>query len=108
MARRINNKIHNNVLQTSTQDTIQLCLAVEDRFITITGSWFRVTGEKLIPPKTLDKDMLLWRQMAARFRKNDYRNTVDELAATRRIAQWTVDMNNQLRNQPAKKVEWKK
>ena len=107
MARR-NNVIHNNVLQTSDQDTIQLCLAVQDRFIAITGSWLRVTGNQLIPPKNMDKDMLLWRKMVARFRRHDYRNTIDELAATRRIAQWTVDMNNKLRNQPEKKVEWKK
>ena len=98
--------IHRNVLIKSSIDTIQLGHAVEVRFVELTGSWLRIMGVELIPPQDLDKDMLLWRTMSLRHQKADFRNSLEELQATRRIAQWTVNMNCQLRNQPIKQVEW--
>jgi hypothetical protein len=66
-----------------------------------------MTGMQLNIPKSLDRDMLRWREMRVRHKKGDFRNTDGELRSTKTIAQFTVDQNCMLRKQPLKKVEWK-
>ena len=98
--------IHGNMLFPSEKDTIMLSRAVEERFIMVSGLWQKMMFEPIPIPMMLDKPMLLWRQMAVRHKQGDYRNTADELNAVREMAQWTVDMNCKLRNQPQKRVQW--
>lgn len=98
--------IHLNKLEPSKRDTIELCMAVEQRFKDLIDSHMRIKKFMLIPPSELDSDMKRWREMAVRFKSGDYRNTDGELLALRSIAQWTVDQNCLLRNQPIKKLVW--
>lgn len=99
-------KIHLNRLELAKFDTYQLCQAVEERFIDLTHAHRRIRGTDLIPPPSLDKDMLLWRTMAVRFKNGDMRNTQSELIALQNIAQWTLDVNCELRNQPKQIIQW--
>ena len=100
-------RIHLNQLQLSTRDDVALGQAVEDRYLELCRLWPAMRGMAFVPPASLDKDMVLWRTMRVRHKAKDFRNTRSELLATRTIAQWTLDKNMELRNQPAKKLEWR-
>lgn len=98
---------HINKLIKSDPDVILLAEAVEHRFVLLLSDYFRITGEPLLPPPMYNADMMLWRTLRVRHREGDNRHTIDELKATRRIAQWTVDEKKKLAGQPTKKVDWK-
>jgi hypothetical protein len=98
--------IANGTLQPSTPDTIALATAVEDRFLEICPLYFKRTAMQLVPPASLDADMLRWRTMRVRHKSGDFRNTEAELKSTQAVAQWTVDVNCQLRGQPTQQIVW--
>ena len=90
----------------STQDTVALAQAVEERFLDLCRFYLRVNGFKLVVPGGLKHDFVRWRQMRVRHKAGDFRNTPSELKSTRSIAQWTVNVNSKLRNQNPKQLEW--
>jgi len=96
-----------DILQFSSQDDISLSLAVEQRFIDLCGSYLRVKGIRLVPPSSLDADMFRWRQMAVRYKKGDFRHTQSEMKSLRIIAEWTLQLNAELRNQTYQPIEWR-
>lgn len=108
MTRRIKKRsspaIHTNRLLPSTRDTIKFGMAVEERFLILCDRYLKTRGVKLDIPPELDRDMFGWRTMRVRHMKGDFRNTEDELKSTKRVAQWTVDVNNRLCDQPVNKV----
>ena len=89
-------KIHMKMLLSSTRDTVEFGQAVEDRFIRLTHDYLRQRGEELIFPPELDSDVLLWRQMMVRHHREDFRNSIDEIKATQRIANWTLKIRCEL------------
>jgi len=99
--------IHRNPMKRSSPDTIALGDAVEHRFLNLCQSWLRMRREELFIPSEIDSAMLLWRKMMIRHAQGVFLNTDDELQALKTVAQWTVDMNCNLRGQDHKKVEWK-
>jgi hypothetical protein len=99
--------IHKHVMVKSPLDTIELGMAVETRFLDLCQSWLRIKQEQIPIPESINKDMMLWRAMRVRHKQGDHRNSEAEEKATKSIAQWTVDMNNILRNQPQAVVQWK-
>ena len=101
-----NGSIHRNVLVASTQDTVELALAVELRFLELFHTHRRIQGTQLEVPLELNAAMLRWRELRVRHKAGDRRNTADELSSTRMIAQWTVDVNRLLHNQKPIKVIW--
>lgn len=105
MSRR-NGRAHLNKLEPSPHDVVAMCQAVETRFVEVLELHLRVNGEKLYPPAHLDRAMHLWRTMAVRFKKGDFRNTADEKKALREIAEWTLRVNAKLRNQKMPVVDW--
>jgi hypothetical protein len=98
---------HANRLRPSADDDFRLAEAVEQRFLDLCGAWLRVKGVELIPPKSLNREMFLWRTMRVRYRSGDCRHTEAELRATKAIAQWTLDCQCELRNQPKQILKWK-
>jgi len=96
-----------DILKKSDPDLIALSLSVETRFKDLLGSYLRIRGVELIPPKSLDQDMLRWREMAVRHRNGDLRNTDAEKKSVRAIAEWTIRVNCELRNQSPKVIVWK-
>ena len=93
-------------LMPSTQDDVALCAALETRFLELCGLYKRATGNILVPPKSLDKDMFRWRQAAVRYKKGDYRHTSDEYQSIKTIAQWSLDVKCSICGQPTKRIEW--
>ena len=104
---RKRNKASTNTLLPSTKDTLLLFNAVGDRMNDVIGTWRRVNQTDLIIPDALHTEVRHWNLMKARFGKGDMRNTRDELIALRMLAQWSLDMNCKLRNQPPKIIQWK-
>jgi hypothetical protein len=88
-------------------DDIELSLAVEQRFIDVCGTYQRLKHVQLTIPKDLQADLTLWRRSVVRFRSGDMRVSPDERKSLRRIAQWTLDVNCEIRNQPKQKLVWK-
>lgn len=100
--------IHTNTLRPATQDEVALAVKVEANFLDLCGSYRRLTGNDLVPPQDMDRDMLAWRQLLIRHRKGDFRCTDAECKCVQVIAQWTVDVNNQIRNQQfVKPIQWR-
>lgn len=98
--------VHKNVLVPSVPDAVAMCRAVQERFLNLLEMHLQVKGTQLLPPKSLDRAMVLWRTMALRFKSRDFRNSIEELDALREIAQWTLDENCDLRNQPRIELVW--
>ena len=101
------NMRHHRKLLKSSPDDITLCQAVQEKFLDLCGSWLRVKQQEIDIPQDTHSDMYKWRQMAARYQIGDFRHTGAEMQALKSVAQWTVDMNCDLRNQPRKTVEWR-
>lgn len=106
MTHKANGSVHFHQLKPSTQDNIALAQAVEERFLNLCGSWERIRGERLPIPDGLQNEMIAWRRMRIRHKQGDFRNSDYEVKCLRVFAQWTVDMNCCLRNQPLVKIDW--
>ena len=100
------NKKQDSRLMPSNQDLIALSMALEERFLNLCNLYQKSKGMVLNIPKGLDKDMFLWRTMAVRHKKGDFRNTDSEKQSIRVLAQWTVDVKATLCNQPTKQLQW--
>jgi hypothetical protein len=94
------------VLVPSLPDVIQLAHAIEDRFMSLSAFHFRQQGTPLNMPESVKKDAIIWRRLVLRYKMGDFRNTHSELKAIRSFAQWTVDVNCKLRNQPKQTINW--
>lgn len=94
-------------MKYSSPDNIQLAIAVEQKFLDLCGAYQKIKGVNLTYPPDMRHDFVRWRTMCARHRAGDYRHTDAELKSTREVAQWTVDVNCRLRNQPTKQLTWK-
>lgn len=97
---------HAEALKPSTQDIVALGMGVEERFLRLCKEWFRVKGDELPMPESLGKDLYRWRTMRTRHKGGDFRNTEAEFESVKVMAQWTVDMNCELRGQPPTRIEW--
>ena len=100
-------RIYFNKLAPSVPDTVALSQAVEDRYVELCGTHRRVRGGELVLPAGLDADVIRWRQMQVRFKGGDFRNTEAELRSVRAVAEWTVAVNAEVRNQEPQKIAWR-
>lgn len=80
--------------------------AVEVRFLRLCDEYLREKFEQLTFPSYLDSDVLLWRTMRVRHKSGDYRNTMDEIKATQRIANWTLEVKCELTGTKHVPLEW--
>jgi len=96
---------HGSMLKPSEPDTVALADAVESRFLDLSGSWLRVKGVEIPIPQSLAADLLRWRVLRVRHKAGDFRNTDAELKSTKAVAQWTLDCQCELRNQPRKVLD---
>ncbi len=97
---------HTNVLKPSSPDDIALGLAVEDKFLVVCGLYKRLRGVEIPIQTSMDVDMVRWRLMRVRHKQGDHRHTEAEWKSTQAIAQWTMDWNCELRNQPKQVLQW--
>lgn len=98
--------IHTQMLSISIPDTVRLGEAVEERFLNLCSDYARIKGERLPIPSDLSADMLLWRTMRVRHKLQDFRDTIDEIKATRRIADWLLQTKCELTGKPYVPVDW--
>lgn len=91
----------------STIDDVELARAVEERFLDVCQTHQRVLGIALPIPKNLDGDMMLWRRVRVRHASGVYCHTPDEIKSVKVIAQWVLDKNCELKNQPKRVLQWK-
>jgi len=90
----------------SADDVVQLCMAVEQRFVRLLNDWLAIRHEELAPPPELNQAMFLWRTMRMRHKKAQFFHTSNELKALEHVAQWTLVMNSELRGQPVQEWNW--
>lgn len=90
-------------LRKISQAELEFCVNLEERFLSISQLWGRVKGSVLAPPASLDREMLLWRQLAVRLKKGDARIGDGEDKAMLALASWTLDLQCELI--PGKKRE---
>jgi hypothetical protein len=98
--------IHKDVLVPSDKSCLEGCVAVDERFRTVCARYQKIWGVDLLVPESLRSDLFRWRQMISRYNKGDFRHTEAELRSLKAIAQWTVDVNSSLCNQPTIKIDW--
>lgn len=84
----------------STADDIALGEAILERLPGLQGLHIRVCGTDLVMPPEIADDYLRMVSMITRHRTGDFRHHEIEARSTRSFAQWTLDVNSQLRNQP--------
>lgn len=95
------------VLKPSTHDMVALAEAVATRLADCIELHTQTTG---MPPRfdtSFQKDVVAWSTMHTRHCGGDFRNTESEKAATRVVAQWTLDTNAVLRGQTPQQMKWK-
>lgn len=101
------NQRHSNRLISSKQDDTLLAYTVEEKYLILCKNHLTVTGERLIPPVSMNNDIMRWRQMRVRHKQGDLRHTEAEMKSVRTIAQWTVDVNHTLCKQAKiPNIEW--
>ncbi|KKN88363.1 hypothetical protein LCGC14_0249260 [marine sediment metagenome] len=102
-----NKQQHSNRLIPSEQDDILLAYTVEENYLILCRNHLTVTGERLIPPTSMNNDIMQWRTLRVRHKQGDLRHTEAEMKSVRAIAQWTVDVNHALCQQSnTPKIEW--
>ena len=94
-------------LRPSSEDTVALGEAVQSRLEELKLAYVRITHELLTMPNEMKSAFLLWTTMRKRHQRRDLRSTPGEEKATRHLAQWTLDVNADLRNQKRTKIVWK-
>ena len=97
-----------SILRKAAGEEVEMCFAIKERYEGLMGSWLKIKGAVLKCPQTLKSEALLWRRMLYRFGSGDFRCTDDECVAMCAFAQWTVDQNNILRNQPVTPIPRRK
>lgn len=94
--------IHGNMLEMSSRDTIGMAEAVRTRFNGLIETYRRVRGVSLIIPKELRPDHQRVLRLMTRHWRGDMRNSGAELQSLKTFAQWTLDVNCEMRNQKRK------
>lgn len=103
----MNISLENDILMPSDRDIVELSRAVQDRFLDLCNAYLRIRGVQLVPPEGIKSDMLRWRRMVARHSVGNMHHTQSEKLSLRSVAQWTLDTNCRIRNQPTTTIVWK-
>jgi len=98
---------HRNQLVISDLDDYALAKAVEDRYLDLSHTYERINHDILLFPDSMSADLLRWREMRVRHDEGDLRHSDAEMQSVRTIAQWTLDVNNEIRNQKKNVLDWK-
>lgn len=99
-------KHHFNRLFESNEGHVQFVDAIVERVEIVRNLHLRLRGSLLDTPPDMSTDMRRFMTLLDRYSQGDMRHSRAELQACRTIAQWTVDINCELRNQPRKEVQW--
>ena len=107
MTRRNGKPRHTDKLVPSSMDNVDLGIAIDQRFLILCDKYERKTGNLLFFPESMNQDVMRWRQLRVRHKQGDYRHTEAELRSMQTVAQWTLDVHNQVCGQSVKKpLQW--
>lgn len=93
--------------ETSNLDLRHLVYEIAVRLPDLDILHQRMRGYALIHPESMNKDFDAFRKIVDRHRIGDYRHRRSEEMAVRNIAQWSLDVHCELRNQPKKTLVWR-
>jgi hypothetical protein len=96
-----------DLLHPSDPDTISLAMAVQMRYHDLLEAYLRIRGVTLTCPGHLKDDARRLSLMMERWNLGNFQNTRSELLSMRAFAQWTHDVNCEIRNQKKTMIEWK-
>lgn len=91
----------------SKADDISLTYEVAKRLLDLADFHLYTKGSPLIVPSGLQADYDRFIKVKQRHMAQDYRHTEAEMRSVKAIAQWSCDVNCELRNQPRKEIAWK-
>ena len=91
-------------MKPSCRSVVEGCVEVRERFLVLCRLWRHNMGEDLLIPQDLDRDVLLWRTMAVRHKRGDFRNTASELKALKAVAAWTLEVKARMCGKPVPRV----
>ena len=97
---------HINVLVPSDRDMVALGQAVKDRLRGLREAWFRIRGVTLLMPGEIAAEFKRFKIMLRRHANGDFRHTESEKISTRIMADWSLAVNCELRNQQYIPMEW--
>jgi len=106
MSKRNGKRIHMNRLMRSGPGIATLASALEDKFISLNGLYFKLKAVELEVPKSLVDDVIRWRRLRIRHKQRDFRHTESEKKSVVVLAKWTLEVKAKLCNQPVPKVPW--
>ena len=93
-------------LHNSSPDQIAIVYELNQRLIELDGTLLRVRGSGLFVAPSLEKDFERFEEVKFRHQKNDFRHSAAEMQSVATIAQWSLDINSELRNQPRQVVDF--
>lgn len=93
-------------MYAATKDTVALVQAIESRYADLLDLHVRLKGIELPRPREIQTCANTWFAVLVRFQKHDHRHSEDELKAVRTFAQWTLNVNGELRGQKATTITW--
>jgi len=109
MSRRNGKPRHADRLLSSSMDDVALGVAVDEKFLVLCKRYLDVTGNQLLIPQSMDRDVMRWREMRVRHKRGDFRHTEAEIKSLRAVAQWTVDVNDVICGQPKRApIQWER
>ena len=91
-----NRSIHADTLRPSCAVLEDLAAAIERNYLKLCPMWLARKGEELVFPKSLDQDVLRWRQLRTRYKRGDYRHTPAEIKSCQAVADWTLEVKAEL------------
>ena len=94
-------------LELSTPDDITLTYEVSKRLLDLADAHLRIRGVELAIPIDMQLDFVRFQQVKQRHINQDYRHMDAEMRSVKAMAQWSLDVNCALRNQPRKQLTWK-
>lgn len=95
-----------DILRPASPDEQYLCASIQESFLDLCGAYLRLRGVQLTIPTDLQLDVRRWREFAGRLMTNNPRIKESEWQAMKAVAQWTVDVNKELRGQGPVVVEF--
>jgi len=99
---------HPDRLVDSDADMINLCAVVVNNYNRLLGTYKRLSGTDLMIPSDMLSVQKLVTKLMQRYERGDFRNSDSEKSALRNFAQWTVDVNAELRGQEVvTQIQWK-
>ena len=91
----------------SDPDTeIAMCAAVGEKWLDLSRDMERKTGGAVEIPVDMAEDIDRFMALRLRHDKGDFRHTEPEKMSMRAVAQWILDMNQDLVGMPRKQLAW--